>query len=135
MTTTHSPETAPADAAAIDRSVAAAFDAAAVGMALTDLDGRFLRVNDGFCSLLGYEREELLDGMALADVTHPDDESPDRSDRRAAIEAGTGNYRIEKRYIRSDGEVVWAAATVTVIRDDEGEPVHLLGLVQEITAS
>jgi diguanylate cyclase (GGDEF)-like protein/PAS domain S-box-containing protein len=136
MTSTHQSETAPAvDAEVIERSVAAAFDAAAVGMALTDLDGRLLRVNDGFCDLLGYEREALLDGMTLADVTHPDDESPARADRRAAIEGGGDKYRVEKRYIRADGEVVWAVATVTVIRHDDGEPLHLLGLVQEVTES
>ena len=119
--------------AAIERSVASAFDAAAIGMALTDLDGRFLRVNGGFCDLLGHGREALLDGMALADVTHPDDESPDRADRRAAIAEGADSYRIEKRFIRADGEVIWAVANVTVIRDESGEPIHLLGLVEEIT--
>jgi diguanylate cyclase (GGDEF)-like protein/PAS domain S-box-containing protein len=134
----HEPRRAPARSphdAAVERSIGAAFDAAAVGMALTDMDGRFLRVNDGFCELIGYARELLLDGMALADVTHPDDESPDRADRRAAIEGGADSYRIEKRFIRADGEIIWAVANVTVMRDDEGEPIHLLGLVQEITES
>jgi diguanylate cyclase (GGDEF)-like protein/PAS domain S-box-containing protein len=121
--------------AAVERSIASAFDAAAVGMALTDLDGRFLRANDVFCELLGYERAELLDGMALSDVTHPDDESPNRADRRAAIGEGDGSYRVEKRYIRADGEVIWADANVTVMCDERGEPVHLLGVVQEITES
>jgi diguanylate cyclase (GGDEF)-like protein/PAS domain S-box-containing protein len=136
MTSTHQANSAPAvDTDVIERSVATAFDAAAVGMALTDLDGRFLRVNDGFCDLLGYERETLLDGMTLADVTHPDDESPSRADRREAIQSGGGNYRVEKRYIRADGEVVWAVATVSVLGDEHGDPLHLLGLVQEITES
>jgi diguanylate cyclase (GGDEF)-like protein/PAS domain S-box-containing protein len=124
-----------ADAAALERSVAATFDAAAVGMALTDLEGRFLRVNDVFCDLIGHDRDALVDGMALADVTHPDDESPNRSDRRAAIDGGADRYRVEKRYIRAGGEIIWAVANVTVMRDEHGEPVHLLGLVQEITES
>jgi len=121
--------------AAIERSIGGAFDAAAVGMALTDLDGHFLRVNDEFCGLLGYERTELLDGMALSDVSHPDDESPGRADRRQAIAAGAPSYRVEKRYIRADGEVIWSDANVTVMLDEQGEPVHLLGVVQEITES
>ena len=124
---------AAADPAAIDRSVAAVFDASGVGMALTDLDGRFLRVNAAFCDMLGHDREALTAGMALADVTHPDDESPDRPDRRAAIDQGADGYRIEKRFIHADGGIVWAVADVTVMRDDDGHPLHLLGLVQETT--
>jgi diguanylate cyclase (GGDEF)-like protein/PAS domain S-box-containing protein len=134
----HSHQTARARSprdAAIDRSIGGAFDAAAVGMALTDLDGRFLRVNDEFCGLLGYGRATLLDGMALSDVTHPDDETPNRADRRSAIAAGAPSYRVEKRYIRADGDVIWTDANVTVMRDERGEPVHLLGVVQEITES
>jgi diguanylate cyclase (GGDEF)-like protein/PAS domain S-box-containing protein len=124
------------DAATIERSLGAVFDASAVGMALTDLDGRFLRVNDGFCDLLGYDRGTLTAGMALSDVTHPDDESPDRADRRATFDDdGADGYRVEKRYIHADGGIVWAVANVTVMRDDEGRPVHLLGLVQETTES
>ena len=125
-----------ADPAAIDPSVGLAFDAAGVGMALTDLDGRFLRVNDGFCDLLGYDRATLTGGMKLSEITHPDDESPDRADRRAVIEAGDSDaYRVEKRYLHADGGIVWGVAHVTVVRDEAGEPIHLLGLVQETTES
>jgi diguanylate cyclase (GGDEF)-like protein/PAS domain S-box-containing protein len=127
--------TAGTGVAAIERSIGAVFDASGVGMALTDLDGRFLRVNDGFCDLLGYDREALTDGMALADVTHPDDESPDRADRRATFDEGADGYQVEKRYIHADGGIVWAVANVTVMRDEDGLPQHLLGLVQETTES
>jgi diguanylate cyclase (GGDEF)-like protein/PAS domain S-box-containing protein len=123
------------DPDAIDRSVGAIFDATPVGMALTDLHGGFLRVNDGFCELLGYQRDRLLGGMTLSQVTHPDDEAPERPSRQASIEEGTDAYRVEKRYIHADGGVVWAVAHVSVMRDEHGEPIHLLGLVQEITES
>jgi diguanylate cyclase (GGDEF)-like protein/PAS domain S-box-containing protein len=122
------------DADAIEQSIAGTFDAAAAGLALSDLDGGLLRVNDGFCQLLGYAPGELL-GRRLSDFTHPDDDTPDRPERRQVIDAGADAYRVEKRYIRADGEVIWAVATVTVMRDDDGRPRHLLGLVQEVTES
>jgi diguanylate cyclase (GGDEF)-like protein/PAS domain S-box-containing protein len=124
----------PTSAAAIERSLAATFDAASVAIALTEIDGRVLRVNDRFCHLLGFDRADLV-GRHLADVTHPDDEDPGRADRRAAIADGATDYRVEKRFIRADGEVVWAVAHVTVMRDEAGRPQHLLGLVQEVTES
>ena len=123
------------DPAAIERSLASAFDATPGGLALTDLGGRFLRVNDVFCDLVGRSSDELVGGMALSDVVHPDDLSPDPADLVAAVDAGTDSYRVERRFVRGGGEVIWAAASVTVIRGDYGEPVHLLGLVQEITES
>ena len=134
--TDHSVTPRSADPAAIERSAGLVFDAAGVAMALTDLEGRFLRINDGFCDLLGYSREDLTGGMSLGDITHPDDESPDRPDRQAAIRAGVSDsYRVEKRYLHADGGIVWGVAHVSVIRDETGAPVHLLGLVQETTES
>jgi diguanylate cyclase (GGDEF)-like protein/PAS domain S-box-containing protein len=135
MSSSQHATSAAAAGAAIERSIAAAFDAAAVGMVLTDLDGRLLRVNDPFCELLGHDRDALTGGMTLADVTHPDDESPASPERRAAVEGGAETYRVEKRFIRADGEMRWVVGNVTVMRDDAGEPIHLLGLVQEITAA
>ena len=137
MPLTGQPDTArAADPAAIERSVGLAFDAAGVGMALTDLDGRFLRVNDRFCELLGYDRAALTGGMRLSDISHPDDESPDRPHRQAAIRTGDADsYQVEKRYLHADGGIVWGVAHVTVIRDEHGDAIHLLGLVQETTES
>ena len=123
------------DPAAVERSLRAVFDASGVGMALTDLDGRFLRVNNGFCDLLGYGREDLVGGMRLSEVTHPDDPSPDDPDRQASFRDGIDGYKVEKRFIHAGGGIVWAVANVTVMRDEAGEPIHLLGLVQETTES
>ena len=124
-----------ADPAAIERSIALAFDAASAGMALTDLDGRFLRVNDGFCDLLGYDRETLTGGMTLADIAHPDDPSPHEPGEAAIRSGDAGSYRAEKRFVHADGGVVWGVADVSVVRDEDGRPVHLLGVVQETTES
>jgi diguanylate cyclase (GGDEF)-like protein/PAS domain S-box-containing protein len=129
MSSTQANPAGATERAAIDRSIAAAFDAGAVGMVLADLDGRFLRVNDAYCELLGYSGEELTAGMALADVTHPDDVP----DLRAVVGTGDDGYRAERRYMRADGDVVWVVASVTVMRDVDGDPIHLLALVQEIT--
>src|SRR5215207_813569 len=121
----HSVSAKASDPAAIERSISLAFEAASVGMALTDLDGRFLRVNQGFCDLLGYPPETLTGGMKLADITHPEDESPDRPDLHAAIDAGDADsYCVEKRYLHADGGIVWGVANVSVIRDEDGDPVH-----------
>jgi diguanylate cyclase (GGDEF)-like protein/PAS domain S-box-containing protein len=129
MSFAHANHAAANERVAIDRSAAAAFDCAGVGMVLTDLDGRFLRVNEAYCELLGYGRDELVAGMRLTDVTHPDDVS----NLDAVVEAATDGYRIEKRYLRADGYVIWVVADVRLMRDADGAPIHLLGLVQEIT--
>ena len=129
MSFAHANPAAAGERAAIDRSVAAAFDCTGVGMVLTDLDGRFLRVNDAYCELIGYDGDELVAGMRLTDVTHADDVSS----LDAVLDALRDGYRIEKRYRCADGDVVWVVADVSVVRDAEGAPIHLLGLVQEIT--
>ena len=139
MTSTNQPadaRSAAPEAAAIERSVAAAFDAAAVGMALTDLDGRFLRVNDGFCELLGYDRERLLDGMALADVTPPGRRvarpAPTAAPRsRTAATTTASRSATSAPTARSSGPSRRSRSSAT----SDGEPMHLLGLVQEITES
>lgn len=61
-----------AEARDSERLLASAFDAAPIGMTVIDLEGRWLRINDAYCRMLGYEREELLD-LSFRDLTHPDD--------------------------------------------------------------
>jgi PAS domain S-box-containing protein len=110
----------------------ATFDQAAVGMNYVSLDGRFLRVNQRYCEITGYSPEELLQ-LRFQDLTHPDDLRGE-SERTGVLlsgEAQTGSQN--KRYIRKDGSVVWVHVTASLLRNDSGEPLHFVGVVEEIT--
>src|SRR5215212_4025947 len=106
------------------------FEDAAIGMALVGLPSsspdsamRYLRVNRALCEMLGYAEEELL-SMTSSDVTHPEDLEECRARAERLVEEGGSNYTIEKRYVRSDGRVVWAMLNVSLIRDSEGKSSH-----------
>jgi diguanylate cyclase (GGDEF)-like protein/PAS domain S-box-containing protein len=110
-----------------------AFDNASIGMALVGLDGRWLRVNQALAGITGYSSDELV-GMSFRELTPPEDVGVDLS-ALAALAAGTRSaYHAEKRYIRADGEGVWVALSVSVVRDRDGEPMHLISQMQDITA-
>jgi PAS domain S-box-containing protein len=93
-----------------------------------------VRLNAAFCRMLGATEAQLV-GRPFADVTHPDDRAAGgaSADRLAAGEVPS--YRLEKRYVRADGSVVWAALTASLLRDADGRPAHLLGMVEDITTA
>jgi PAS domain S-box-containing protein len=117
-----------------ERLLATAFDRAPIGMSVVDLDGRWLRVNDAYCRILGYTREDLLDTTFRA-VTHPDDVDLDEEWTRRAARGDSDSLEREKRYIARDGSVVWVLARSEIIRDDDGRPAYSLSLLQDITRS
>ena len=109
-----------------------AFHSSSVGMALTALDGTFVQVNDRLAEMLGYETDELA-RLSVRDITHPDDIE---LDLRYAVELREGvrdSYSREKRYVAKDGTIVWGELTVSVVRDYNGEPTHVVSHVQDIT--
>ncbi|MGF9761428.1 PAS domain S-box protein [Microvirga sp. 0TCS3.31] len=112
---------------------AAIFDQSAAGFAEGDLTGRFLRVNDRFCEISGYTREELLGDRRMQDITHPDDLPGNLILFQKAIESGEP-FEIEKRYIRPDGSEVWVSNTVTLIRDAAGEAHTMASVSIDLTA-
>jgi PAS domain S-box-containing protein len=119
---------------ATDRLVGrTAFDQAAIGMALVDLDGRFLRVNAALCALTGYPNGELL-AKTVSDVTHPDDLEADLAQTRRLLAGELGTYQLEKRYVRKDGEIVWGRLSRSLVRDGGGEPLHFVSQVDDITS-
>jgi diguanylate cyclase (GGDEF)-like protein/PAS domain S-box-containing protein len=109
-----------------------AFDEAPIGMAMRAPDGRFLRVNRALCEITGYSREQL-EATTYQSITHPDDLTRDEKGYREVMSGHASHYRTEKRYIHSDGHVVPVDLSATVVRDGEGEPVHVLTQVQDIT--
>lgn len=109
-----------------------AFDDAAIGMALVDLEGRWLQVNEALARLTGYPMAQLV-GMSFRDLT-PDDELV--SDLEALQDLASGQrsvYLTEKRYRRADGGIVWISLSVSLVRDAEGRPVHLISQMQDVT--
>jgi PAS domain S-box-containing protein len=114
------------------RLLAAVFDRAPTGMALEDPSGRFLKVNAAYRKLVGRTESELL-GMSWQQVTHPDDVGPFEERVRAAAGSDRGAFGFEKRYVRSDGTVVWAWASITMVLDPERGAPHLLVQATDIT--
>jgi PAS domain S-box-containing protein len=111
----------------------ATYNAAAVGITEVDLSGRFLAVNDRFCEITGYSREELL-SRRFQDITHRDDLRQD-AELFARLQAGKiDRYKLEKRYVHANGSPIWIELSVTLVRDDSGRPNYRIGVVQDITA-
>ena len=110
----------------------ATFEQAAVGIAHVGPDGRWLRVNDRLCEIVGYPREELL-GLTFRDITHPDDLDNDLEHLSRLLDGETEIYKTEKRYLRKDGTVVWVHLTVSVVRDPSGTPRYFISVVEDIT--
>jgi diguanylate cyclase (GGDEF)-like protein/PAS domain S-box-containing protein len=109
-----------------------AFDGAPIGMALVTPDGRWLQVNPAFCELLGYSADELT-SRTFMDVTHPDDLEDSIEHSRRQLDGEVDRLRIEKRYLRSDGTVVWVALTSTLARGDDGKPLHFVAQIEDVT--
>jgi diguanylate cyclase (GGDEF)-like protein/PAS domain S-box-containing protein len=110
-----------------------AFENAPIGMALVGLDGRFKRVNRSLCEIVGYDEAGLL-GLTFQDITHPDDLDADLDRKRALIAGETPSYAMEKRYVHASGELVWIELHVSLAHDENGEPLHLVSQIRDISA-
>lgn len=115
-----------------ERRFRATFEQAAVGIAHVGLDGSWLRFNDKLCDIVGYSREELM-GRTFQDITHPDDLAADLELVRRVLDGEIENYSMEKRYFRKGGDIVWVNLTVSLLRDDAGEPAHFISVLEDIT--
>lgn len=110
----------------------AVFENAAVGIALADGKGRWVGFNRRFEEIIGYRQEELVQNR-ITDVTHPEDRLKTSESIREIREGRKDSYRLEKRYIRKDGTVVWVDAAVAAIRDPQGRLETLVGAIVDIS--
>ncbi len=110
----------------------AIFDQAAVGVAQIDLEGKVTLVNDRYCAVLGYTREELL-GTTLLDKTHSDDIESMEAKVRQLLAGEISAYSLEMRYGRKDAVVTWVRLYGSLVRDGEGRPKNFIAVVEDIT--
>lgn len=110
----------------------AIFHQAAVGMAQVGLDGKWLLVNQKFCDIVGYSREELLQ-LSFREITHPEDLLDDCAHNRRMIKGELQTYSLEKRYICKNGSPVWVDLTVSLVQQSSGVPKYFVTVVQDIS--
>ncbi|MEG4941069.1 PAS domain S-box protein [Microcoleus sp. F4-D5] len=109
-----------------------AFEDASIGMALVALDGHWIKVNPALCQIIGYSSEELL-ALTFQEISHPDDLEVDLS-YLAQLLAGTiSTYQLEKRYFHKQGHIIWILLNVSLVQNEEGNPLHFIYQIQEIT--
>jgi len=110
-----------------------AFEFAAIGMALVGPDGRWIRVNRALSGIVGYTAEELL-ATTFQAITHPADLGADLEYVRQMLAGSRTHFDMEKRYVHKDGHIVWVLLSVSLVRDDAGEPLYFVSQIQDITA-
>jgi PAS domain S-box-containing protein len=109
------------------------FDTAPVGIYDMSPSGEFVRVNPRFCQITGYTAGELR-SLRLHDVTPSDDLGADLAGLRRLVAGEIDTDLIEKRYLRKDGDVVWAEVSHAMVCDPDGNPMLIAGVARDITA-
>jgi PAS domain S-box-containing protein len=104
---------------------------ATVGVAQTDLEGRFTYVNAGYCQITGYSEAELYE-RRMQDLTHPDDVAELDSRQRQALASGEP-FVLDQRYVRPDGTPIWVNTSVTAVVDERGRPNAILAVTLDIS--
>jgi PAS domain S-box-containing protein len=107
-------------------------DNAPVGIAVVSLEGKFVRVNESLCQILGYPAD-LLVTHTFQELTYPADLDTDL-DLLAKLLAGEiPGYKLRKRYVRADGAVIWTDLSVALVRNARGKPLHFVSHVADLT--
>jgi PAS domain S-box-containing protein len=108
------------------------FDSAPVGMAFIDPTGVFLDVNPALCKMLGYDHEALC-GHRFHEFTYPEDIAPNVQLLESLSAGQVSSYRMQKRYLRSSGELVWADLTVSALRDQSDRVLNFISIIVDIS--
>lgn len=110
-----------------------AFEDAPIGMAIQDLEGRYLRVNRALCEQLGYSEEELL-SKSYRDITHPEDLPMDSDYDQALLSGDIRSHKEEeKRYLDRNGNIIWALVSCSMVQDIQKQPLYRVTQIQNIT--
>ncbi|MBU4119724.1 MAG: PAS domain S-box protein, partial [Proteobacteria bacterium] len=108
------------------------FERQIVGMAITSPKKGWVQVNNKLCRMLGYTPEELTT-LTWAELTHPDDLHADLSQFEQLLSGGIDEYSMEKRFLRKNGDVIWAELSVGCVRLADGTVDYVLALLVDIT--
>jgi PAS domain S-box-containing protein len=109
------------------------FDLAMVGCAITSIEKGMIAVNDQFCQMLGYSREELAK-MTWTQLTHPDDVATDVAEFNRLLAHEIDSYVLDKRFLHKDGREIFTTIAVRCVRHPDGSPDYIVGMAMDITS-
>ncbi|WP_029147164.1 diguanylate cyclase domain-containing protein [Methylophilus sp. 5] len=118
---------------ASEKSFREIMEFAPIGMAIVSLEGRFTKVNQALCNIVGYRNEVLL-ATTFQEITHADDLAKDLQYVQQLLAGDINAYQMEKRYIRQDKTLVWVQLSVSIFRDEEHAPQYFIAQIEDITA-
>ena len=113
-------------------SLAQLIEGAPIGISRLGVDGRFLQVNQAYADILGYQVEDMV-GQTVKYFTLPEDWDENRKMIERLLAGELDRFRHEKRFIHADGHFVWAAVHGSIVRDNAGEPLFMIGQIEDIT--
>jgi PAS domain S-box-containing protein len=125
-------ETSMSAAEESERRFRGSFDQAAVGMAHCAPDGRWLRVNETLCRIVGYSRDEMLE-RGFNDLTHPDDQAGLADDVGQLLRGDVQHFTRKLRCFHKDGHALWAKVSMSLVRRHDEEPDYLNGVIEDIS--
>jgi PAS domain S-box-containing protein len=108
------------------------FELAPIGMVISSINGKIIKVNKAFYSVLGYTEEEILE-MKIKDLTHRDDLKFDKDLQDKMIDGIETSVYYEKRLVRKDGGIMYAIVEAALVRDKAGQPSHFIKQIIDIT--
>ncbi|MBU2904606.1 PAS domain S-box protein [Arenibacter algicola] len=108
------------------------FNHSAMGMALVNNENKLLRANKSLCNIFGYTEEEMQK-LDLADMAHPEDLKLNRKYIEELFQGKHKNIKLDHRFIHKDGTVIWANISMSAIHNDQGQVIHYVSQVQDIT--
>jgi len=108
------------------------FEYALVGMAILDLQGNWINVNKSLCKILGYSELELKK-LTFSDISHPEDSTIGHSTIIDMLNGKVDNFETEKRYVRKNREVIWTRLSISIVKKDNGEPLHFVVQISNIS--
>ena len=98
----------------------------------TTIEGKFLKIPQKLCKILGYEDIELME-MSVWDITHPEDAKKEEKLINDIIIGERTTYNIDKRVLKRNGEVIEVFMNVSAVKDDDGSIMYLLNYIIDIT--
>ena len=108
------------------------FENSAIGVALTDLNGRFLATNHVYQTIVGYTEEELR-ALSFLDITHEDHREANWALVTELLQGKRRQFQIEKKYRRKDGASIWVSNNVSLVPGTGGVPRFIMALTEDVT--